>query len=859
MADALDDLIFGDEPRLIQAQAPVRRPAPVERPGAVERPGSSAPPRAARPAPRALPAPAPRQAEPQTVAPEPVEGTGRFQFKPQGAPAMRPYQLSPQEADELIFGDGPAKLGPNPTMQAAPFPGYKDPKQEGWGEWFVNNITGRSDPRFADAAKRRGFEDELIAEIFKQDLETGNTKAADEARSALRQWQVGSTLTPDEEAHQNIIKNALGPRFVKFEKDAYGAPVVVWRDGSGLPVRDYINRPGLSTEDVDQLGRQSLPYILAGRVAGGLTKGTGLLTRAATQAGFMGGTSLAGDIAAMFAGSEKAPDVTRAGVVAAGGAVGEALAGPIGRLIARLRGTKGLVDETTGLLTPKGAKIAKEAGFDPQDIGEQLGKQFAGEFRRMRASAGEVGTSMRLDAFDIPATRGQVTKDPSKLLNEKAMRYGAYGDPAKNMMQGFDQRQAAAIERAVMGPPGEKPSLMGTIAPHRAGAQPPQPAELGGEIKNRVQLARRYAAEREDAAWQQVRPIVPSVEALDRMPAVIQDRIGPMRVDDKLTPKAWAMAQDLEDFITGAMPKPGPAVLGAAQVTTVDEMRRRLGLIYRGAQDPTDVAAAKAIYEGFNDWIKIAADEKLMSRGAHEAAVLRSAIDRSRELREVFAERDVKLGATPGRKLMQSLLADDGRATPEAVIAKLFPANTKGPPPAGVIEALRLIKRADETYLSKQPGVRLWDDIRAAYLLRVVQEPNGTLRTPHMLAQRIEEATRQHATLMRELYKPEEIALIRQFGGAMRDIAYKDPNPSGSGTANAFYQGQFGQAVLRLLGGHGGPLSRMFQLVLGSTPMKNAIGTVAAQSATNATIRGATPAIGPIGGALTAREQGAGR
>ena len=101
------------DPNLIEAQSPVERPAPVARPGD-EAPVRRAPSAQPRPAPQA-----PAQASP---------------------PAARKW-------DELIVGTPPAAA---PAAAAAPFPGYKDPKEEGWGEWLGNTVKGRQDPRTKD-------------------------------------------------------------------------------------------------------------------------------------------------------------------------------------------------------------------------------------------------------------------------------------------------------------------------------------------------------------------------------------------------------------------------------------------------------------------------------------------------------------------------------------------------------------------------------------------------------------------------------------------------------------------------------------------------------------------------------------
>jgi len=794
------DLLFSGQAEATEVQAPIQRPAPIERPGFDERPA----------APRPM-----QRAQPQQ-------------------PEQMPEPQKPAWSKRLFEG---VEAAPQPAPRVAEAPKaatFKDPKNEGWLEWMDNNITGRKDPRYANAP--------AISRVLENEIYDDNSDAA---RASYRQITAGQALTPDDRAHADIVRNALGKRFIGMDKDQYGADVVRYRDKNGQEAVAYVNKPGLDLEDINNVGLQSLPYIIGGRVMGGLSKSLSLPFKAMGQAGGAFATSVGGDLAARRAGSEQAPDIGRATAAAAVGGVAETLSPGLGLLWRKLVTEPGLVNKGTGQLTPKGAKIAQDAGFDPADMTADVAKEFAQKYAAIRDPV-IAGQSVRGKEFDLPVTRGQLTKDPGRLLNEKAMRYGAFGETAKDTIQAFDQRQAAAISEAALG--GGEKSIARAINPGRV-ATGTRPGDVGEGIRSGVRSARDAAKVDENLVWKQVGTLEATPEALELLPKSIatslDDLAGSLTKDT--APKASAMLDTLRNYKKGGAPAEADEFLGNVKTPSVDTMRRNLFQMMKGAQSGDfDGVAAGRVYEGFNKWIDDAAEAALLKGDANAAATLRVARDRTREMKQIFGPTDKTGQRSAGGALIDKIVKKDDLA-PESIVRELFGTNPGSGPKQATLEAVRRIKQGAFKYLPKDQAAPIWNDIRLAHWMNLVKTSSGELHTPTMITKRIDEAFSQQGSVLKELYTPAELATIRRFGAAMKDLAYKDPNPSSSAVGNLFYGGQWGQALLSALGSFNGPIAKITQTIMRSTPVGNATGYVAAQSAISPTLRPRNPSLGALG------------
>src|SRR4029450_1369932 len=121
------------------------------------------------------------------------------------------------------------------------------------------------------------------------------------------------------------------------------------------------------------------------------------------------------------------------------GGVGQALAGPIDALVRKFIVEPSLFNRATQTLTERGAAVARRLGIDPEDLTGKIGQEFAKAYAKTRSGAQAQAAAQTDAQFGIPTTLGQRSKDPQALMNEKNMRYGVYGDAAKQIMTDFDK------------------------------------------------------------------------------------------------------------------------------------------------------------------------------------------------------------------------------------------------------------------------------------------------------------------------------------------------------------------------------------------------------------------------------------
>jgi hypothetical protein len=717
-----------------------------------------------------------------------------------------PADAAPLDGLDLLFGDKPQPAAP-PQARPPEEPSF-------WSQPIrstVRAIRGRQDPAYKDVPEY----------IASGDAGAGMNLLA------------GKLLGADDAAYGDIIARDIGDRLIRREKDAHGYEVMVYRGADGSEKKAYVNKPGLGGEDVNRLLLGAAPYVAGGGAVNALARSLGLggLTRALAQGTAAGATSLATNVGEIAFGSEQGIDPVRAGFAAAGGAGGEAIASGI-NAASRALLARSLVNRD-GTLTAKGIEAARAAGVDPGDLQGDLARTFARTYA-MSPDAAEAGARFSTDALGIPTTVGQRTKDAAHLLDEKAMRYGVYGEKAKQVMQDFDRRQQGAIAGQVYGRTDFTPDGAPVVSGIGLRLQPdhfkPRPVEIGQRVKKG--LAEAKAAEKavEKAAWAEVPDLIARPGAFDDLPAALSGQLGKLRVDETVTPTAWKMAQALDDFVSGrGLTEGAPAVLRQAPIRTVDEMRRQLGTISRSAKEPADRAAASAIYDGFNDWIETAAQKSLLSGAPEAAAALRTARAVSKEIKDLFEARDVRGQTTAGARLLRNVM--ERADSPESIVAELLgAAGPRTAPKAGVVEALQTAKKLlveRPAARGQTPNTEAWNDLRLAYWLRLAEGTTGELKSPYMIRKSIDEAFQNQSTVLRTLYTPEERRAMRALSRALEKVAYKDPNPSGTGTAGAYYVRQFVTKLMDAIGFSSKPV----QMALEYTGLGNAYGAAKARAA----------------------------
>ena len=735
----------------------------------------------------------------------PAPSIDKAQAAPPAASEAQPA-IPEINGEDLLFGDSTAPA----ERRRAPSP-YAEPDAPTWLGRRAQDIRGRTDPREANTP--------TVFEQFRGQLSYPTGRAAIAGASDAQM--------------ADIIQKQLGDRFIRREKDANDYDVFVTRGDDGSEQRGYVNAPGLDAQDFSRGIYGALPYAIGGGLVGGAAKGLGMLMRPVAYGATAGATSIAGDVAQMPMGSEQGIEPMKAGIATIAGVLGVPAEALASKAWARFVIEPKLFNRSTGTLTPEGQRLAQSQGLDPAAMQADIAKTFAQTYSKTR-EASQAALAAERGEFGIESSAGQRSKDPWQLTQEEAMRRNLYGEKARDTMQAFDARQSQAVDFAAR---TRMPSDFRTQATKQTGTmspqgitnvqQMPEPADLGLSIQDGIKHARANAKAGERQAWEDVTDILPMQAAFDLLPDSIAGRLGGVRVTNDM-PKASAMAKVLDDYVEGkAFNEPVAKVLQQSPVKTIDEMRRQLLGMYKGATDPTDGGAAKAIYDGFNDWIDAAAEKSLLAGSPEAAAKLRIARDTTKTMQELFSP-SVKGQKTPAANLIRELEASD---TPERAVQILFgPASSANPSTIknGAVQALRSMKAALQKYADPRIAGDTIADLKIAQWARLVQNKQGNPHSPQNMLNNINAALASQRTLMRELYSPAEIRQIRRLAAQLDRIVYKPPNASGSGYTAAGLTKQFFGKLLDAI-----PAGRALYEFSG---VPKALGTAAARRAVNQSI-----------------------
>jgi hypothetical protein len=763
-------------------------------------------------------------------------------------------------------------------------------------------VLGRAGDWIAGAAKGaadmvRGQHDPLYKDV--PAFDPAKADLSPERRGPVMEDQATAKVTTfSDEAYGDILKSSLGDAFVGMSKDANGYPLVTYKDKGGREVTQYVNKPGLDWQDLDRGVSSALPYIVGGGAAAQATKNAGMLARAGAQALTAGGVSLAQDAVAATKGSEQGVDLPRATTAAGFGAAGELVAPAVSMGWRWLKGAGKSNLDDAGKLTADAAAKARRAGLDPDQFTANEHRVFADVLEASRDEV-EAAASFRSNRFGIPTSKGQRTKDPEFLAMEKDVRSGAMGQSGKDIMREFDDRQAKSIQGAALmreepfksgrgmdrykGKPGDpREEGMGSmIAPTRTAVDPGDVSSgaLSEGIKEGVRAAKTKADDIISKAWDDVTDVLPAPQAFERLPQALSGRLGGLPVDDILTPSAMRMAKDLDGFMAGkSITEGGPAVLQQTPVRTLDQMRRRLLAMREGAANNTDRAAAKAVYDGFNDWIDDISEQGMVLGKPESAAALRTAREVMRDIKSLF---EPKRGgkATTEAKILADIVENDNNA--DTIVAKLFGSGRPHTPPKeGTVAALRQIKTTlfdrvrDQQLVEPMQAVRTWNDLRMAYWSKVVIDAKGKMTSPGVMKDNIEAAIRNQSQVVGTLFSPDEIGMMQQFAKALGEAAYKDPNPSGTATAlralqrndtaGAIKQGVMVESQRQRFSQHNIWAARIYQFLANKVPAdvlgsKDSAGAALARKVTSQKITPRAPAALGVPSATIGAEYGADR
>lgn len=577
----------------------------------------------------------------------------------------------------------------------------------------------------------------------------------------------------EDKPYRQLVVKALGDRVQEIKADAQGNEIVRYRGDDGKEYETYINQPGLDWQDVDRFISGSLPYAAAAFITSKIPGiGKHLLARAPAQGLAASGVSIGQDI-----GADQSIDLGKAGVTGLFGGAGE-VAGVVATKLWRTIAQPRYYDEATGQLTKAGRNEVERLGLNPDQVEGEVAQKLSQIRRAENPQAAAAG--IESGEFGIPTTKGQRTKDPEQLNIEEQMRRSLFGPGAREVISEFDTAQQEAIRQAAE-------DVQGRLAPKSASTLP----EAGQEIGEGLRSARAGSDAQIAAAWKEIEDLYPVLtetatgnEARTIMTQHLRQQFDNLGFfpDEKLTPTAHQMMNELTDYSKSIPTNTPYELLGkTGRAPSIDNMRRRLLARYEGAAPGQDKAAARAIYNSFNDWIEDVSTNQFIRTGKGQftekgqAAKLAEARKVTREQRSLFEPKDKRGRLTPAGKILTEV-AENGD-TPERIVQTIFGANVTGTPKAGTVDAIRHMKQVFANDPSKT------DQVKAAYFLKMVTGKDGNVLSPKLLTKSVNQAFANQKSVIGELFTPQEQEFIRRFQKAVGTAAYTPPNPSGTSYA----------------------------------------------------------------------------
>jgi len=370
-------------------------------------------------------------------------------------------------------------------------------KQAAFNELIERNVIPAKDTFFgeiADSAKEFLFKlkDGTV------DMWTGDSKREfpeiKEIPKQLRgafstKGNVGSKLAlgRDDLRKVDIFRDMFGN--VPAELDKFGNAIVNLDDSFAKrfkmkPGKYYLNEPGASSQDIDDIMTTGLSEIffsrLGGKIGGKLIGGT--LGKIIGVGGGAGGGSIAQDLAAGVAGSERGVDPISALVATAFGIGGETITQLAVPFLKRFFTNKDYIVE--GKLTKSGRKILNKLNLDPDNVTTE----FVTKFNQLNKTAVNPTEAARLAAAEsLPQPVGLTQGDIIRKQNIQSVENDilSQNDAAGNIMSDFRVKQQNQLNENV-------PLIADKIAPTSVIAESPTDAavDIVGELTKKSNAAK---------------------------------------------------------------------------------------------------------------------------------------------------------------------------------------------------------------------------------------------------------------------------------------------------------------------------------------------------------------------------------
>jgi len=547
--------------------------------------------------------------------------------------------------------------------------------------------------------------------------------------------------------------------------DKFENPVVTFED------KDYyVNAPGASFADLVGMIGQTAAYFPAAKWAGLAKTVLGGMFKIATTSA---ATSAALDVVSGELGGEQPISGERALVAAGAGALFQGLAPAAVKLWRRFFSKPLYYNSKTGELTPKGRRAAVAAGFNPDDMGDDLSQVFAAKMK-IAADPEEAAALSAGQEFGIPMTRAQATADAQQIAREQATAAGFRGEESGRMMRDFADAQQTAMQRA-----------RGEVQARLAGGEPsisPSTAIgdtgriVGEGLKGRAATARlgideAYEATREFKAHFTgnslsglLRNIKKELTHIDIHPESTPNAIRALKRLSRLNKNISKVAKSRQPGPFGQGPIPS-RILSPVHLREFESARSRIGNLIGSAKNRTDKRALVRIKSELDKWLDDAVDNALFAGDDAALALLKKARAARREYGVKYEPRG--RGDAAG-KTIQKIIHEE--QSPEQIVNWVFGKGKLGAKAESSLVAQRLkdIYGADGSE---------WNAIREMAWVRLTRELGEKGFSPTKYISNLKRALEENDTLMKVLFDMDEIKLFQRLATEVKRTVAADTAP----------------------------------------------------------------------------------
>jgi len=400
--------------------------------------------------------------------------------------------------------------------------------------------------------------------------------------------------------------------------------------------------------------------------------------------------------------------------------------------------------------------------------GAKLGNMIANsQLARTAPAAATVGNVQDVAGVKVPLTPGQVTGDVTSQRYLEAARKGNLGEAAKARVLEFDAKQQAAVDAAQ----GAVHSRLGGGSTLAA-----TPYEAADVVQSGIQGQAAGLKSQAQKLYDQFGQMEGSVgsEAFKDIGTGIKADLAAARnpyiVSSKTTPAAAQMLDHLDENLgrlkiqNKTMPVPDPAEISAISLKGLDQSRRELLSIARGAERGSeDARASQAVIRAFDQRLQDAVNSHLFTGDPAAFETLKGA----RKLWATYSQtfKSQGPGDMAGKIIEKMIGRHDQPASLNDIANWLYGANGMG----GSSTAVAVYNKLGNIFGHSSQEMQA---VRQGLFSRLTETAADKINMgPQKSSQRIFEFLNgQGQQLANVAFSPQERALINQYGQLQKKL-----------------------------------------------------------------------------------------